>query len=650
MVDFRKWFPALAIVALLLGSAVTASAQVGGVTCTVTAGVPPLVRAEGLTELVGDIVLECQGGTPTPLGAQVPLANIQIFLNTNVTSRLIDTSINTMEALLLIDEPTLSTAVACTGAAVCPIVGTGAGGFIDPGTGQAVPGGVSYRTGAVPNTFLGRWGGSGQPNTVSWLGVPIDPPGTTGRRVLRFTNIRGNANALGVSSTLVPSQIVAFVSVTSTQFGALANPQQVVGFVTRGLVSSFRGPTTATTIPAGGGIGSPFLQCTGLNTATAASPTGTLGPITGGGTSVIARFVEGFASSFKRRGVLPGDFSGGGATPPSGYSANVSPTPAPQATPGQNVFTESGFYFGPSSTLDVGGRSPGLADHGTRLMIRVANVPTGVVLFGGLYEVGRDASNSRVRLVTTDASGAGAFSPTSDVGGGNTPDFASFGISGGAGTLVYEVMSSDPNAVETIDIPVFVAFASNAAGLGTATGTLSFAPISTVGTATTGPIPRFVETATPTNIFVINPCRTNLLFPFVTNQSGFDTGIAISNTSLSTGAGFDTVGQSGPCRINYYGGTPNGGAAPPAQTTTSSIPAGGQVTFVVSSGGTNGIVGTPGFQGYIIAGCDFQYAHGFAFISDGPIGSARVAEGYLALVMDAALPSRTGFTSESLGN
>ena len=88
MVAFRKLFPVLAIGAFLLGTATTASAQaVGGnpLRCDTNAGVPPVVRAEGHTELVGDIVLVCTGGNPTsPF-----LANFQLFLNTNVTSRIL---------------------------------------------------------------------------------------------------------------------------------------------------------------------------------------------------------------------------------------------------------------------------------------------------------------------------------------------------------------------------------------------------------------------------------------------------------------------------------------------------------------------------------------------------------------------------------
>lgn len=50
------------------------------------------------------------------------------------------------------------------------------------------------------------------------------------------------------------------------------------------------------------------------------------------------------------------------------------------------------------------------------------------------------------------------------------------------------------------------------------------------------------------------------------------------------------------------------------------------------------IVGS-GFSGYIIADCDFQFAHGFAFITQ--IGTFLGTEGYLALIIpDPALNAR----------
>ena len=56
-------------------------------------------------------------------------------------------------------------------------------------------------------------------------------------------------------------------------------------------------------------------------------------------------------------------------------------------------------------------------------------------------------------------------------------------------------------------------------------------------------IPRYVSG--PTNdVITINDCTTTLLFPFVTNQLGFDTGLAITNTS--EGSGSCTISYSGP--------------------------------------------------------------------------------------------------------
>jgi hypothetical protein len=243
------------------------------------------------------------------------------------------------------------------------------------------------------------------------------------------------------------------------------------------------------------------------------------------------------------------------------------------------------------------------------------------------------------------------------VGGTTTPG-AEVVITNGTGLAVWEVTGVNSNAIDTFFFPVAVAYAANTAnnlpGLGQSTVSGSFAPFYA---ATSGadrmsaslPIPRFIDNPVRVNDFVINQCVTNLLFPFVTNQAGFDTGIAISNTSRDPFSNASGRVQNGTCTINYYGATA-GGPAPAADTTTNPVAAGEQLLFVLSSGGTNGIDAVPGFQGYIIAQCRFQYAHGFAFVTDGPIGQARVAEGYLALVMDEAVGNRTGSQSETLGH
>src|SRR5579885_481883 len=109
MADFRKWLYALAMVALIVGLSVPANAQGGVVTCTAST-VPTLIRAQAYADLVGDYTLTCTGGTPTAPGAIVPSVNIQVFLSTNITSKLTNGSSSPFdEALLIIDEPNTPT-------------------------------------------------------------------------------------------------------------------------------------------------------------------------------------------------------------------------------------------------------------------------------------------------------------------------------------------------------------------------------------------------------------------------------------------------------------------------------------------------------------------------------------------------------------
>jgi hypothetical protein len=57
----------------------------------------------------------------------------------------------------------------------------------------------------------------------------------------------------------------------------------------------------------------------------------------------------------------------------------------------------------------------------------------------------------------------------------------------------------------------------------------------------------------------------------------------------------------------------------------------------------------PGFNGYVIAVCNFQYAHGFAFVSD--LGAQKLAMGYLADVLNTPImvvPRGNAATSTSI--
>jgi hypothetical protein len=124
------------------------------------------------------------------------------------------------------------------------------------------------------------------------------------------------------------------------------------------------------------------------------------------------------------------------------------------------------------------------------------------------------------------------------------------------------------------------------------------------------------------------PSITRLLFPYVTNQVGFDSGIAIANAT-SDPFGFDK--QWGHCTIHYFGVMPDGRPVPNPQT-TDVVPSGGTVAFLLSQGGVSGAhQSAAGFQGYIIAECHFGRARGFAFVSD--VRGNRVAASYLAEIL-----------------
>ena len=76
-----------------LGAAFAPGAQAqsfAGMICQANAGTPPDVRFEGDTELVGDFVMACTGGTPTPMDGSVPTVTLTVDLNLSITSRVLD--------------------------------------------------------------------------------------------------------------------------------------------------------------------------------------------------------------------------------------------------------------------------------------------------------------------------------------------------------------------------------------------------------------------------------------------------------------------------------------------------------------------------------------------------------------------------------
>ena len=426
-----------------------------------------------------------------------------------------------------------------------------------------------------------------------------------GQTVVRITSMRGNASQLGVPAIEgVPfSQIQAFVSITGPNTIPVSNNVLNVAIPLTGLLVDID-PDDA---PAG-------LQCEDES-----------GHLT-------FTLSEGFATAFKTLGL-------------------------PSFTPG-NTQVEAG-YFAPDSLAGGG------ASQSTRFLLRVFNIPEGVNVAVPLWLdcrdddadgfIGGDDDDTdflTIHALDCDEVGDGCGEATDDDGN------VEVDIDGGFGSIVYEVDDDDPIANEDCTVPVWFDWTpdteNDLPALGTGQLAVTFAPLSTVFNAADGePVPRFIDTGgDPTNVITIVKCTTQILFPFVTNRAGFDTGLVVANTSEDW---LGTQPQDGTCTIHYHGTTAGDGASPPDDT-SKVILAGEQLIWLLSSGNPAYEVDpTPEFQGYVIVVCEFQFAHGYAFITDGFGSVPTLAQGYLALIIpvDAdgrvASPGAAGATGSGEG-
>ncbi len=593
-----------------------------------------------------------------------------------ITNRLF--SNNLTDALLFIDEPTLPntyvasrnnqnpcTTFAPSGFVQTPGVCTGLSYFFENGvaTGAGIPG-VAAGEGVPLNVFQGQYGIGGGlvPNerTITFVGVPVVQPGThtgAGSRIYRIKNVRIQvANVFQVNN-----QVLAFISIQNPPANlVLNNAQGIIGFVQDGLSFDAIG-------------GGPYAQCLGLNhLVTAPSALSANGAL---------RFTESYGVSFKRRGHSNAALDVNDPVYNQFYTNGFG-----QANPTVNYNTESGFYnlaYPSANSLNVAGQ----ASNGTRLRARFSGVPTGVAVFVSVQPVtgvtfgtgssavtigqGANAPGSAYAVSGTDSNGATAltFSPlstsstssftggattqgstapgwtvagaayTSPTGMTTTVRYAQVSIaSDGTGTFVWEVLRADDNAIDRLDFLTAIRFSPTTTIVTDITAVDSFvsgnyAPIVTPDPANlnTSTIPSFVlDPEDRKRNFTIGSCATNLLYPFVTSVVGFNTGIAISNTSKDP---FGTVNESGICLVNFYGDAAGGAVDPPQQRTSKAVPAGKVALFNLQFGGSEwGITPVNGFSGYIIVQCNFRWAHGFAFISDP--SNLATAHGYLALVLD----------------
>jgi hypothetical protein len=633
--NFRRWLTVLSVLVLFTGLASAQTPIVSSLVCQTGQGtVTPLLRGEGNTELVGDIVLTCTGGNALAAGTQIPQVNITVSLGAPVTSRLLAATTSPAlpagtgtlsEAVLFVDEPgTNSGPLAGYGPnapqKVCPTPVSGCIAYAQDISGFKVPvstPGTSPATQDVPNVYQGIVLG----NQVTFNGVPVLPPATSGfARTFRITNIRIAANYLyNPASTVAVS---ASISTNPSTYLPIGTAQPIVGYVSKSLNGS-------------ASIGTTRTQCE--------SPVkGQIAKLT---------FTEQFATAFKTR-----------VAPVSGTVLGYGTTTA-QNIPGSLYNSESGLTIaGLAGIASTSTTVAGLADFGTRLKATFVNVPVGI---SHLYvdptpdgvtapaAIGDTSTTGYAQLVTSEGAAAGSFVTATG------PQEITI-ASDQTATAVWEVTNVNSSNLDSLSFNVYVTYTPDSANnrpTGTGQVILSYAPVVTGSAAaaasSTLSVPRFANVGINAgDIMKIIPCRTVLLWPYVTTFTGFNTGIAISNTSKDPGTdvisggvkGATATAQGGTCDLYLYGAA-EFGTAPTMPITTPRIEAGTTYSADLASLlGSSYSVST----GYLFGVCNFQYAHGYAAISD--VHFDKFLSSYLALVVNGpgTNPATRGIAAENM--
>jgi hypothetical protein len=287
-----------------------------------------------------------------------------------------------------------------------------------------------------------------------------------------------------------------------------------------------------------------------------------------------------------------------------------------------------------TATFAPGPPAPGTpvaATQGTRFAITFNNLNTGVNYFVPAT-IGSGGANGIVLTAYPGATGSTASTAvTAGTGAGALANQTALTVVNGSATIYYGVTQVQNLNVTTaglaapIQLVEIVPSASAVVSPLTASVTASSV---LVGVATGYPqyVPVTTPTPTPTTLSLLTSCSTTLLFPYLTNQAGFDTGIAIANASTGLGG----AATSGSCNVTFYGAN-----APTAAYNTGIITSGTIGTIVLSAV-------APNFSGYAVASCNFVQAHADAFIGQFGAGGTLSAN-YLAVVTTQA--GGTGITS-----
>jgi hypothetical protein len=296
-----------------------------------------------------------------------------------------------------------------------------------------------------------------------------------------------------------------------------------------------------------------------------------------------------------------------------------------------------------STTPDESGFTPiTTVANGSLVSIVIANVPSGLGVQANATSTPASNTPATSTILATLVSSTAAVQVST----------------GSALTYTFAITGDSTSAVEsftegfTIGLPNSKGTAlSGSAGPLPSIGTI----VSATATVSLAPSSGIVSFATNNEgggtVATISDCVTNMLFPYVTNQNGYDTSFSVANTTnddLAFGAGAGATPQSGSCTLSLWPTTDTtlASASPlgtASQYTTPTIPSGS--VFAFSQSGTS----FSGQSGYIIATCRFLNAHGFAFLTNGFAQSAgpQLSHGYLGLVLPNPIAGRSASGGES---
>lgn len=554
MSNFRKVLLAAAAAGLVLVG--NASAQTNAPSCTVPATNPiAYVAVEGTTELLAQLTVNCTFGA----AYNGPVNFTMTAQGASFANQLKTGSTTAVDA-------------------------TAADNNGDPAGSVGVP--------AVANAI-----------TASWSSVTLNSAGSVNFTV---SGLRVNASSLPSGSTLS-------IAVTST-IAVMGTPSS--------WTAAFVGTTIKSATVNSGTILQPlnYSLCTsGIGSGTSSTPnTNAWGA---SNVTVTAGFPDSFKSIADYSGTTNGSFGSNPATKApltgtvlavtfNGLNAAGVNYYVPTVIAGTNVVLTA-YTSAPTtgstaaSSIAAGATLTSLQNYWTTSTTQIGGAATVV----GPYVVG----------------GVSQYATDNGLGAPATPGAVLLTPTSGSATIYYAVSGSNagPNQSVIIALAQAVPIGSAVTSFNSSAISVSVVPvgqaspaypgISSTASATTG-----TASTSNANNGILSACGTTLLFPYVVNANGFDTGITITNASSGTGI----AGNAGSCSLNYYGT----GGATTTPGTTGSLAAGGQYSGVLSALNA-------GLTGYIVASCNFLGAHGYAFIVSGADFNG-VAANYLAPILN----------------